>query len=63
MNTFLIGLGNGMLGTFLMILGPKKVDKIDAEKAGFIMAFYLSMGRSLGSLISTISFNSVFIAD
>jgi hypothetical protein len=55
MNAFWLGFGNGLLGTFLMIIGPQRVDKHDSEKAGFIMAFYLTLGRSFGSAISGMS--------
>ena len=34
LNTFLLGLGNGALGTLLMIIGPYKVSSNDSEKAG-----------------------------
>jgi len=34
LNTFLIGLGNGLLGTLLMILGPYKVSSGESERAG-----------------------------
>jgi len=33
-NTLLLGLGNGVLGTMLMIIGPYKVSSADSERAG-----------------------------
>ena len=33
-NTLLLGLGNGVLGTMLMIIGPYKVTSADSERAG-----------------------------
>lgn len=34
MNTMFLGIGNGVLGTMLMIIGPYKVSATDSERAG-----------------------------
>lgn len=34
LNTVLLGLGNGFLGTLLMVLGPYKVSNGESERAG-----------------------------
>ncbi len=34
LNTFWLGLGNGVLGTLIMILGPYKVSNSESERAG-----------------------------
>jgi hypothetical protein len=60
LNAFLIGFGNGALGTFLMILGPQRVDKTEQETAGFIMAFHMTIGRGIGSFISGIGLMNIF---
>lgn len=34
LNTVVLGMGNGFLGTMLMIMGPYKVSSAEAERAG-----------------------------
>jgi ABC-type bacteriocin/lantibiotic exporter with double-glycine peptidase domain len=60
LNTLVLGFGNGFLGTILMVMGPYKVSSADSERAGQIMAFHMSLGRGLGSLIGLIGFYQVF---
>lgn len=55
-----MGYGNGFLGTLLMVLGPLKVYSGESERAGQIMAFHMSLGRGMGSLIGLIGFYQVF---
>lgn len=59
-NSFLIGFGNGLLGTYLMICGPKRVTRSEQEIAGIIMAFHLTVGRSMGSFISSVAVKQLF---
>jgi hypothetical protein len=59
-NTFFLGLGNGLLGTLLMIIGPYKVSNNESERAGQIMAFHMTLGRGLGSMISGIGLYQIF---
>ena len=59
-NNFLIGFGNGFLGSLLMILGPQRVSNYDSERAGQIMAFHMTLGRGLGSMISGVGLYQVF---
>lgn len=59
-NTILLGLGNGFLGTLLMIIGPSKVSAGESERAGQIMAFHMTLGRGLGSMVGVIGFYKVF---
>ncbi|XP_061436728.1 equilibrative nucleoside transporter 1-like, partial [Lethenteron reissneri] len=48
----LFAFSNGYLATVAMCYGPKKVSSHNAETAGAIMAFFLSLGLSLGASIS-----------
>uniref|UniRef100_A0A671QPY1 Equilibrative nucleoside transporter 1-like n=1 Tax=Sinocyclocheilus anshuiensis TaxID=1608454 RepID=A0A671QPY1_9TELE len=52
--TFMIlfAFSNGYLASLCMCFGPKKVDAIEAETAGAIMAFFLSLGLALGASLS-----------
>ncbi|XP_051936613.1 equilibrative nucleoside transporter 1-like [Hippocampus zosterae] len=43
---------NGYLASLCMCLGPKKVSQHEAETAGAVMAFFLSLGLALGAAIS-----------
>ncbi|NXK46457.1 S29A1 protein, partial [Chauna torquata] len=43
---------NGYLASLCMCFGPKKVPAHEAETAGAIMAFFLSLGLALGAAIS-----------
>ncbi|KAM9005105.1 equilibrative nucleoside transporter 1 [Sarcophilus harrisii] len=43
---------NGYLASLCMCFGPKKVSPSEAETAGAIMAFFLSLGLALGALLS-----------
>uniref|UniRef100_UPI0037E98C16 equilibrative nucleoside transporter 1-like n=1 Tax=Semicossyphus pulcher TaxID=241346 RepID=UPI0037E98C16 len=43
---------NGYLASLCMCFGPKKVSQHEAETAGAIMAFFLSLGLALGAAIS-----------
>ncbi|XP_037535583.1 equilibrative nucleoside transporter 1 [Nematolebias whitei] len=43
---------NGYLASLCMCFGPKKVPQHQAETAGAIMAFFLSLGLALGAAIS-----------
>ncbi|NXV79528.1 S29A1 protein, partial [Atlantisia rogersi] len=45
-------LSNGYLASLCMCFGPKKVLTHEAETAGAIMAFFLSLGLALGAAIS-----------
>jgi hypothetical protein len=60
LNTVFLGMGNGLLGTMLMIMGPYKVSSSEAERAGQIMAFHMTLGRGLGSMVGLIGFYQVF---
>lgn len=60
LNSILIGFGNGVLGTFIMIKGATIVSRKESETAGFIMAFHMTLGRGLGSLISGIGLMNYF---
>ncbi|KAG8535861.1 hypothetical protein GDO81_027594, partial [Engystomops pustulosus] len=42
-------LSNGYLASLCMCFGPKKVNVHEAETAGAIMAFFLSLGLALGA--------------
>ncbi|XP_075926540.1 equilibrative nucleoside transporter 1-like [Petromyzon marinus] len=48
----LFAFSNGYLATLAMCYGPKKVSGHNAETAGAIMAFFLSLGLSLGASVS-----------
>ncbi|XP_043916733.1 equilibrative nucleoside transporter 1 isoform X2 [Protopterus annectens] len=52
--TFMIffAFSNGYLASLCMCYGPQKVQKKDAETAGAIMAFFLSLGLALGASLS-----------
>ncbi|XP_077085943.1 equilibrative nucleoside transporter 1 [Siphateles boraxobius] len=52
--TFMIlfAFSNGYLASLCMCFGPKKVDPNEAETAGAIMAFFLSLGLALGASLS-----------
>lgn len=43
---------NGYLASLYMCFGPKKVAQHEAETAGAIMAFFLSLGLALGAAVS-----------
>ncbi|KAG8512093.1 Equilibrative nucleoside transporter 1 [Galemys pyrenaicus] len=43
---------NGYLASLCMCFGPKKVEPAEAETAGTIMAFFLSLGLALGAVFS-----------
>ncbi|XP_062304045.1 equilibrative nucleoside transporter 1-like [Osmerus eperlanus] len=43
---------NGYLASLCMCFGPKKVPNHEAETAGAIMAFFLSLGLALGAALS-----------
>lgn len=43
---------NGYLASLCMCFGPKKVQPAEAETAGSIMAFFLSLGLALGAVFS-----------
>ncbi|KAM4604089.1 equilibrative nucleoside transporter 1-like isoform 1-T2 [Polymixia lowei] len=43
---------NGYLASLCMCFGPKKVESHEAETAGAIMAFFLSLGLALGASLS-----------
>lgn len=60
LNIVVLGLGNGLLGTMLMMLGPYKVSFGESERAGQIMAFHMTLGRGLGSMVGMIGFYQVF---
>ncbi|XP_023838904.2 equilibrative nucleoside transporter 1 [Salvelinus sp. IW2-2015] len=51
---FMIGFAfsNGYLASLCMCFGPKKVAAHEAETAGAIMAFFLSLGLALGASLS-----------
>ncbi|KAM5125525.1 equilibrative nucleoside transporter 1 isoform 1-T4 [Mantella aurantiaca] len=48
----IFALSNGYLASLCMCFGPKKVDGYEAETAGAIMAFFLSLGLALGAAFS-----------
>ncbi|XP_026077460.1 equilibrative nucleoside transporter 1-like [Carassius auratus] len=48
----LFAFSNGYLASLCMCFGPKKVDASEAETAGAIMAFFLSLGLALGASLS-----------
>ncbi|XP_072517104.1 equilibrative nucleoside transporter 1 [Salminus brasiliensis] len=48
----LFGFSNGYLASLCMCFGPKKVATNEAETAGAIMAFFLSLGLALGASLS-----------
>uniref|UniRef100_A0A146WTV5 Equilibrative nucleoside transporter 1 n=1 Tax=Fundulus heteroclitus TaxID=8078 RepID=A0A146WTV5_FUNHE len=48
----LFSFSNGYLASLCMCYGPKKVPQHQAETAGAIMAFFLSLGLALGAAIS-----------
>uniref|UniRef100_A0A8C7X4R8 Solute carrier family 29 member 1a n=1 Tax=Oryzias sinensis TaxID=183150 RepID=A0A8C7X4R8_9TELE len=48
----LFSFSNGYLASLCMCYGPKKVPSHQAETAGAIMAFFLSLGLALGAAIS-----------
>ncbi|KAF7253833.1 Equilibrative nucleoside transporter 1 [Varanus komodoensis] len=48
----LFAFSNGYLASLCMCFGPKKVLSHEAETAGAIMAFFLSLGLALGAIIS-----------
>ncbi|CAL1577836.1 unnamed protein product [Knipowitschia caucasica] len=52
--TFMIffAFSNGYLASLCMCFGPKKVAPHEAETAGAIMAFFLSLGLALGASVS-----------
>ena len=51
-NLSLLGLSNGIVGTMLMIQGTMHTK--DVEVAGYIMAFHLTLGLALGSVVATL---------
>ncbi|KAK3554678.1 hypothetical protein QTP70_032665 [Hemibagrus guttatus] len=48
----LFSFSNGYLASLCMCYGPKKVVQHEAETAGAIMAFFLSLGLALGAALS-----------
>lgn len=52
--TFMIffAFSNGYLASLCMCFGPKKVAPHEAETAGAVMAFFLSLGLALGAAVS-----------
>ncbi|KAJ8361362.1 hypothetical protein SKAU_G00178870 [Synaphobranchus kaupii] len=48
----LFAFSNGYLASLCMCFGPKKVPTHEAETAGAVMAFFLSLGLALGAAIS-----------
>ncbi|XP_061646736.1 equilibrative nucleoside transporter 1-like isoform X2 [Phyllopteryx taeniolatus] len=48
----LFSFSNGYLASLCMCFGPKKVSQQEAETAGAIMAFFLSLGLALGAALS-----------
>ncbi|XP_066504285.1 equilibrative nucleoside transporter 1 isoform X2 [Hoplias malabaricus] len=48
----LFAFSNGYLASLCMCFGPKKVAANEAETAGAIMAFFLSLGLALGAALS-----------
>ncbi|KAG8123418.1 hypothetical protein E2320_018893 [Naja naja] len=48
----LFSISNGYLASLCMCFGPKKVLSHEAETAGAIMAFFLSLGLALGAILS-----------
>uniref|UniRef100_A0A672JLZ1 Equilibrative nucleoside transporter 1-like n=1 Tax=Salarias fasciatus TaxID=181472 RepID=A0A672JLZ1_SALFA len=48
----LFSFSNGYLASLCMCFGPKKVAQHEAETAGAIMAFFLSLGLALGAAVS-----------
>ncbi|XP_031602571.1 equilibrative nucleoside transporter 1 [Oreochromis aureus] len=48
----LFSFSNGYLASLCMCFGPKKVSQHEAETAGAIMAFFLSLGLALGAAVS-----------
>ena len=59
-NTLLLGIGNGLLGTLLIIIGTYKVGIEEAERAGQLMALHMTVGRGIGSMISGVGLYKVF---
>lgn len=49
--TGMLGLTNGYLTSALMILASKSVPGEEAETAGFVMALFLAVGLTTGSII------------
>lgn len=43
-----------------MIVGPYRVSNVESERAGQIMAFHMTLGRALGSMISGIGLYNIF---
>lgn len=43
-----------------MIMGPYKVSSAESERAGQIMAFHMTLGRGLGSMVGLVGFYQVF---
>ncbi|XP_028903543.1 equilibrative nucleoside transporter 1 [Ornithorhynchus anatinus] len=48
----LFAFSNGYLASLCMCFGPKKVNAMEAETAGAVMAFFLSLGLALGAIFS-----------
>ncbi|XP_036402645.1 equilibrative nucleoside transporter 1a [Megalops cyprinoides] len=48
----LFAFSNGYLASLCMCFGPKKVPPHEAETAGAVMAFFLSLGLALGAALS-----------
>lgn len=51
----LFAFSNGYLASLCMCFGPKKVASHEAETAGAIMAFFLSLGLALGAAVSFVT--------
>eukprot|EP00051_Salpingoeca_urceolata_P028297 m.486141 g.486141 ORF g.486141 m.486141 type:complete len:486 (+) comp24195_c0_seq1:411-1868(+) len=47
-----LGASNGYFASLCMMYGPTVVDPVDADRAGSLMAFSLTIGLALGSLLS-----------
>ncbi|NXY92410.1 S29A1 protein, partial [Alcedo cyanopectus] len=48
----IFSVSNGYLASLCMCFGPKKVLAHEAETAGAVMAFFLSLGLALGAAVS-----------
>jgi hypothetical protein len=52
LNLVVLGFSNGIVGTMEMIQGTMNTK--DVEVAGYIMAFHLTLGLALGSILATL---------
>ncbi|XP_037127641.1 equilibrative nucleoside transporter 3 [Syngnathus acus] len=55
----LLGFTNGYLGTLPMIYGPKVVPRELAEATGVVMTFFLSLGLTVGSVMSLVIVHAI----